>query len=62
MAGPSPRLPVLLPELGNSIVELAELGGEDDVMSGGQTVQEVGALLACALDLLTDFGKCSHCK
>jgi hypothetical protein len=31
-------------------------------VSGGQTVQEVGALLAGALDLGTDFGKCSHCK
>jgi hypothetical protein len=23
-------------------------------------VQEIGALLACSLDLGTDFGKCSH--
>jgi hypothetical protein len=61
VAGLSPRLPVLLPELGNSIVEPAELGGEDDVVSGGQTVQEIGALLAGPLDLSTDFGKCSHC-
>jgi hypothetical protein len=29
-------------------------------VSGGQTVQEIGALLACSLDLGTDFGKCSH--
>lgn len=62
MAGLSPRLSVLLPELGNSIVEPAKLGGEDDVVSSGQTVQEIGALLAGSLDLGTDFGKCSHCK
>jgi hypothetical protein len=61
-AGLSPRLPMLVPELGNSIVELTELGGEEDVVSGGQTVQEIGALLAGPLDLGTDFGKCSHCK
>ena len=51
---------MLVPERGNSSVELSELGGEDDVMSGGQTVQESGTLLAGALDLGTDFGKCSH--
>lgn len=51
---------MLLPERGDSSVELTELGGEDDVVSGGQTVQELGALLAGALDLATDFGKCSH--
>jgi hypothetical protein len=61
VAGLSPRLPMLVPELGNPIVELAELGGEDDVVSCGQTVQEIGALLAGPLDLGTDFGKCSHC-
>lgn len=60
VAGLSPRLTMLVPELANPIVELAELGGEDDVVSGGQTVQEIGALLACSLDLGTDFGKCSH--
>jgi len=51
---------VLVPELGDSGVELAQLGGEDSVMSFGQTVQESGTLLACALDLATNFGKCSH--
>jgi TolB protein len=51
---------MLVPERGDSSVELTELGGEDDVVSGGQTVQETGALLACPLDLGTDFGKCSH--
>jgi dipeptidyl aminopeptidase/acylaminoacyl peptidase len=51
---------MLVPERGNSSVELTELGGEDDVMSMGQTVQEIGALLACPLGLGTDFGKCSH--
>jgi Tol biopolymer transport system component len=51
---------MLVPERGNSSVELAELGGEDDVMSSGQTVQESGALLAGTLDLGTDFSKCSH--
>jgi dipeptidyl aminopeptidase/acylaminoacyl peptidase len=51
---------MLVPERGNSSVELTELGGEDDVMSTGQTVQEIGALLACPLGLGTDFGKCSH--
>jgi Tol biopolymer transport system component len=51
---------VLVPERGDSGVELTELGGEDDVVSLGQTVQEIGALLACPLDLGTDFGKCSH--
>ena len=51
---------MLLPERGDSSVERTELGGEDDVVSGGLTVQELGARLACALDLATDFGKCSH--
>jgi TolB protein len=51
---------MLVPERGDSSVELTELGGEDDVVSGGQTVQEIGALLACPLGLGTDFGKCSH--
>jgi TolB protein len=51
---------VLVPERGDSGVELTELGGEDDVVSLGQTVQKSGAVLACALDLGTDFGKCSH--
>ena len=51
---------MLVPERGNSSVELTKLGGEDDVVSGGQTVQEIGAVLACPLDLGTDFGKCSH--
>jgi Tol biopolymer transport system component len=55
-----PRLAMLLPKRGDSSVELTELGGEDDVVSGGQTVQETDALLACTLDLVTDFGKCSH--
>jgi Tol biopolymer transport system component len=59
-AGLRPRLAMLVPERGNSIVELTELGGEDDVVSLGQTVQEIGALLACPLGLGTDFGKCSH--
>jgi hypothetical protein len=59
-AGVGTRLAMELPERGDSIVELAELGGEDDVVSGGQTVQEIGALLAGPLDLGTDFGKCSH--
>jgi hypothetical protein len=59
-AGLSTGLPVLLPERFDSIVELTELGGEDGVVSVGQTVQEVGTLLACALDLRTDFGICSH--
>ena len=51
---------MLLPERGDTSVELTELGGEDGVMSGGQTVQETGAFLACALDLATDFGKNCH--
>jgi Tol biopolymer transport system component len=51
---------VLVPERGNPCIELTELGGEDGVMSFGQTVQETGALLACPLDLGTDFGRCSH--
>jgi len=51
---------MLLPERGDTSVELTELGGEDDVMSGGQTVQEIGALLARTLDLATDFGKKCH--
>ena len=51
---------MLFPERGDSSVELTELGGEDDVVSGGQTVQENGALLARTLDLGTDFGICSH--
>lgn len=51
---------MLVPERGNTSVELAELGGEDDVVSSGQTVQETGAVLACALNLGTDFGNCSH--
>jgi hypothetical protein len=59
-AGTGPRLSMLLPERGDSSVELTELGGEDGVMSGGQTMQEIGALLACPLDLATDFDRCSH--
>jgi Tol biopolymer transport system component len=51
---------MLVPERSNASVELTELGGEDDVVSLGQTVQEIGALLACPLGLGTDFGKCSH--
>lgn len=51
---------MLVPEVGDASVEFAQLGGEDGVMSRGQTVQESGALLACALDLATNFGKCSH--
>ena len=51
---------MLVPEVGDTGVELAQLGGEDNVMSRGQTVQESGTLLACALDLATNFGKCSH--
>jgi hypothetical protein len=62
MTGLGPSLAVLLPKRGDSIVELAELGGEDDVMSLGQTVQEIGSLLACLLDLGTDFSQCSHIR
>jgi Tol biopolymer transport system component len=51
---------MLLPERGDASVELTELSGEDDVVSLGQTVQEIGALLACTLGLGADFGKCSH--
>jgi Tol biopolymer transport system component len=51
---------MLVPERSNASVELTELGGEDDVVSLGQTMQEIGALLACTLGLGTDFGKCSH--
>ena len=51
---------MLVPKVGDASIELAQLGGEDNVMSIGQTVQENGTLLACALDLATNFGKCSH--
>lgn len=51
---------MLLPERGDPSIELTELGGEDGVMSGGQTVQESGAVLTYTLDLGTDFGICSH--
>lgn len=51
---------MLVPKVGDASIELAQLGGEDNVMSIGQTVQENGALLACAFDLATNFGKCSH--
>ena len=47
-------LAVLVPQLCDAGVELAELRGEDDVMSTGQTVQESGTVLAGALDLRTD--------
>jgi hypothetical protein len=60
MAGMRPRLAVFIPERGDTSVELTELGGEDDVVSVGQTVQESGAVLAGALDLRTDVGNCSH--
>jgi Tol biopolymer transport system component len=53
-------LAVLVPERSNPCIEFTELGGEDGIMSFGQAVQETGALLACPLDLGTDFGKCSH--
>jgi hypothetical protein len=58
--GACPCLAVLVPERGDSIVELAELGGEDDVVSFGQTVQELGTLLAGALDLGTDVLQDAH--
>ena len=48
-------LAVLVPELGDAIVQLLELRGEDDVPSGGQALTEIGAVLADALDLATDF-------
>ncbi len=51
---------VFVPELRDAVVELAELGCEDGIMSTGQTVQESGALLARALDLATDLRQCSH--
>ena len=58
--GTCPCLAVLVPERGDSIVELAKLGGEDDVVSLGQTVQELGTLLAGALDLGTDVLQNAH--
>jgi hypothetical protein len=58
--GACPCLALLVPERGNSIVELAELGGEDGVVSFGQTVQELGALLAGAFDLGTDVLQDAH--
>src|SRR5215210_1063525 len=51
---------VLVPEASDPLVELLQLGGEDDVPSLGETVQESGAVLAHALDLVTDFRQCSH--
>ena len=60
VAGVCPRLTVLVPERCDASVELTELGGEDNVVSGGQTVQESGAVLAGALDLSTDFSDRSH--
>ena len=48
-------LTVLVPEPGDAIVQLLELRGEDDVLSGGQALTEIGAVLAGALDLATDF-------
>jgi len=51
---------VFVPELRDALVQLVELGCEDGVMSTGQTVQESGAVLACALDLATDFSQLSH--
>ena len=60
MAGVCPRLTVLVPESGDASVELTELGGEDDVVSRGQTVQESGAVLAGALDLRTDLSNGFH--
>ena len=60
MPGACPGLSMLVPERGNASVELSELGGEDDVVSGGQTVQESGAVLAGALDLGTDFSQLFH--
>lgn len=48
-------LAVLVPELGDAVVQLLELRGEDDVPSGGQALKENGAVLAGALDLATDF-------
>jgi hypothetical protein len=54
-AGLSSRLPMLVPEIGDPGIKLTQLGGEDDVMSTGQTMQESGTLLACALDLATNI-------
>src|SRR5215475_9636028 len=50
----SSGLAVLVPQLGDALVELVELRGEGCVMSVRQTVQESGAVLAGALDLGTD--------
>jgi hypothetical protein len=60
VAGVGPRGAMLVPERGNVIVELTQLGGEDDVVSGGQTMQEIGTLLAGALDLVPDVTDGSH--
>jgi hypothetical protein len=51
---------VFVPELRDPLVQLAELGCENGVMSTGQAVQENGAVLARALDLATDFSQISH--
>jgi hypothetical protein len=60
VAGMGPRGAMLVPERGNAIVELTELGGEDNVVSGGQTMQESGTVLAGALDLVPDVSDGSH--
>jgi len=48
---------MLVPEIGDPGIKLTQLGGEDDVMSGGQTMQENGTVLACALDLATNISQ-----
>ena len=45
-AGLGASLTMLVPERRDTIVERTKLGGEDDVVSLGQTVQETGTLLA----------------
>ena len=51
---------MLIPELGDAIVQLPELLGEDSVSPLGEAMSEVGAVLARALDLVTDFSQLSH--
>jgi hypothetical protein len=54
-ARPHAGFAMFIPKLRDAVVQLAELVGEDDVVSQGQTLQENGAVLAGALDLATDF-------
>ena len=55
-----PYQPVLVPQAGDALVERLQLRREHGVVPPGEPVEEIGAVLGCALDLATDLMQCSH--